>query len=67
MPFSKSICRQMLWYSMFSTSRQSSFYAMVLLGREEYPLWIVTRETCTLIVSYVTVPERNFIGPKINK
>lgn len=63
MLFSKSICRQMLWFYIFLASRQSSFYWMVLLDRVEYPLRIVTRETRTLIVRHVTGKE-NFLNPK---
>lgn len=34
---------------------QCLFYFMVLVGKEEYLSWIVTRETCIQIVSHVTL------------
>lgn len=45
---------------------ETLFYSMVLMGREDYLLWIVTRETCIQIVSHVTL-EIIYGQKKINK
>lgn len=43
--FSKSVYRQILCCAIFKASGQHLFYSVVLVGREEYLLWILTRET----------------------
>lgn len=55
MLFSKSICRQMLWYPIFHSCGQLLFYSVVLVAWEEDLLWIVGREMCIQIVNLVTL------------
>lgn len=55
MLFSKSICRQMLWYPIFQASGQLLFYSVVLVAREKDLLWIVGREMYIQIVNHVTL------------
>lgn len=53
--FSKSVYRQILCCAIVKASGQHLFYSVVLVGREEYLLWILTRETLYLqIVNHVT-------------
>lgn len=55
MLFSKSICRQMLWYPNFHSRGQLLFYSVVLVAWEEDLLWIVGREMCIQIINLVTL------------
>lgn len=54
--FSKSVYGQMLWCAIFQASGRHLFYSVVLVVREGYLLWILTRETLhTQIVNRITL------------